>query len=67
MDEFSRTKTKTSPGGGIGFVVAAALVVLLPLYALFAGGGVSTTVDPATLGAPEQSTPAAPAVPATDG
>jgi hypothetical protein len=58
MDEFSQIKSKTSEGGGIGFVVAAALVVLLLLYALFAGGGVGTTVDPATLGTTEESAPA---------
>ena len=74
MDEFSQIKNKTPDGGGIGFVVAAGLVVLLLLYALFAGGGVGTTVDPATLGTTEQGAPAvdsettAPtAAPAADG
>ncbi|KQI72767.1 hypothetical protein AN191_07130 [Loktanella sp. 5RATIMAR09] len=60
MDEFGQSKNKTREGSGIGFVVAAALVVLLLLYALFAGGGVSTTGDPATLDGMQQSAPAQP-------
>ncbi|MEJ8560935.1 hypothetical protein QTO30_06675 [Yoonia sp. GPGPB17] len=57
MDEFSHTKTNTSSGSGIGFLVAAVIVVLVLLYALFAGGGTSTTVDPATLGTTDQGAP----------
>ena len=57
MDEFSRTKTSTPSGSGIGFLVAAVIVVLVLLYALFAGGGVSTTVDPATVGTTDQGAP----------
>ena len=57
MDEFSHTKTNTSSGSGIGFLVAAVIVVLVLLYALFAGGSVSTTVDPATVGTTDQSAP----------
>lgn len=57
MDEFSQVNSKTSSGSGIGFLVAAVIVVLVLLYALFAGGGVSTTVDPATVGTTEQGAP----------
>jgi hypothetical protein len=58
MDEFSRVTPSTSSSGGIGFLVAAVIVVLVLLYALFAGGSVSPTADPATVGAPEQTAPA---------
>lgn len=40
----------TGTGGGIGIYLAAGLVVLVLLYALFAGGGTSTTTDPAAIG-----------------
>ncbi len=66
------TTSKTSSASGIGFIVAAAIVVLVLLYALFAGGSVSTTTDPATIGAEEtapvveETAPAAPAAPNTD-
>lgn len=46
--------------GGIGLYLVAGLVVLVLLYALFAGGGATTTGDP-TLVIPEASE-AAPAV-----
>ena len=55
MDEFSQIKPKTSSGGGIGFLVAAGLVVLVLLYALFAGGG--QPIDPATVGTTDQGAP----------
>jgi len=58
MDEFSRTKTDTPSGSGIGFLVAAGIVVLVLLYALFAGGGVGTSVDPTTVGTTDQGAPA---------
>ncbi|MEL7179221.1 MAG: hypothetical protein AAFN63_05260 [Pseudomonadota bacterium] len=58
MDEFSHTKTNTSSGSGVGFLVAAVIVVLVLLYALFAGGSVSTTIDPATAGGAEETAPA---------
>lgn len=73
MDEFSRVTPSTSSNSGIGFLVAAVIVVLVLLYALFAGGSVSTTVDPASVGATEESaplveevTPVQPVAPATD-
>lgn len=37
----------TGTGGGVGIYLAAGLVVLVLLYALFAGGGTSTSSDPA--------------------
>lgn len=62
------TQTKTKSGSGIGFIFAAVIVVLILLYALFAGGGVETTTDPAALGA-DSTAPVvddtAPAAPAT--
>ncbi len=56
MDEFSHTKSNTSSSSGIGFLVAAGIVVLVLLYALFAGGG-ATPVDPATVGTTDQGAP----------
>jgi hypothetical protein len=71
MDDY--TQTKASSGSGIGFLVAAVIVVLVLLYALFAGGSVDTTIDPAAIGATEETAPvleetapAAPAAPATE-
>ncbi|PJI92233.1 hypothetical protein BC777_1078 [Yoonia maricola] len=58
MDEFSHTNSNTSSGSGVGFLVAAVIVVLVLLYALFAGGGASTTVDPATVGTAQDGAPA---------
>lgn len=70
MDEFSQSKAGTSSGSGIGFLVAAVIVLLVLLYALFAGGP-GTPVDPATInstdqGAPvlEETAPAQPVAPA---
>ncbi|WP_411889916.1 hypothetical protein [Yoonia sp. SDW83-1] len=66
------TQSKTSSTGGIGFIVAAVIVVLVLLYALFAGGSVETTTDPAAVGATEtapvleEAAPVAPAVPGTE-
>ena len=75
------SQSKTSSASGIGFIVAAVIVVLVLLYALFAGGSVETTTDPAAIGAAEseaapaldgtapaldETAPAAPAVPATE-
>ncbi|MCK0094881.1 hypothetical protein MWU60_04820 [Yoonia sp. F2084L] len=57
MDEFSQAKSTTSSGSGIGFLVAAVIVVLVLLYALFAGGSVSTEVDPATVGTTQEVAP----------
>ncbi len=56
MDEFSQSKANTSSGSGIGFVVAAIIVLLVLLYALFAGGS-GTPVDPAAVGATDQGAP----------
>lgn len=56
MDDFTRTNTTTSSGSGIGFLVAAGIVVLVLLYALFAGGG-GTAIDPATVGTTDQGAP----------
>lgn len=71
MDDY--TQSRTSSGSGIGFLVAAVIVVLVLLYALFAGGSVDPTADPATVGATdgtapaiEETAPAAPAVPVTE-
>jgi len=65
---FDYTQTKTKSGSGIGFIFAAVIVVLILLYALFAGGNVETTADPAAIGA-ESVAPTvddtAPAAPAT--
>lgn len=74
MVDYSKSSSSTSSGGGIGIFVAAGIVVLVLLYALFAGGSVETTADPAAVGTAEESTapvvdetaPAAPAVPATE-
>ncbi|MFO8125503.1 hypothetical protein [Yoonia sp.] len=70
MDEHSRIKPNISSRNGIGFVLAAVLVVLVLLYALFAGG--RAPVDPAAVdttgqGAPalEDMVPPQPAAPAT--
>ncbi len=68
MDDY--TQSKTSSGSGIGFLVAAVIVVLVLLYALFAGGSVDPNADPATVGATDGAAPAleetAPAVPVTE-
>jgi hypothetical protein len=53
MVDYSQSKTRSA--NGIGFVVAAAIVVLVLLYALFAGGAVNAPIDPAALGAPESA------------
>lgn len=52
----------TGTGRGIGLYIAGGLVVLVLLYALFAGGGAPTTLDADGLAAPEatQTTPAVP-------
>lgn len=42
------TTGKTS-GSGIGLYLAAGVIVLVLLYALFAGGSGPATLDPATL------------------
>ncbi len=66
------TSTKTSSASGIGFVVAAVIVVLVLLYALFAGGSVNTTTDPAAIGAEEtapivdETAPVVPTAPITE-
>lgn len=57
MDDLGRARTNTPSGGGIGFLVAAGVVLLVLLYALFAGGGAGTTIDPATFGATDQGAP----------
>ncbi|MDX8349584.1 MULTISPECIES: hypothetical protein [unclassified Cognatiyoonia] len=71
MDDY--TQSRTSSGSGIGFLVAAVIVVLVLLYALFAGGSVDPNTDPAAAGAAdgtapvlEETAPAAPAVPVTE-
>lgn len=69
MADYSQSKTTSA--SGIGFIVAAVIVVLVLLYALFAGGSVSTTTDPAAIGATEtapvvdETAPAEPVAPAT--
>ena len=66
------TQSKTGNARGIGFVIAAVVVVLVLLYALFAGGSVETTADPASVGAAEtapaaqEEAPIAPTVPASE-
>ena len=72
MDDFNQSKSTTS-SSGIGVLVAAVIVVLVLLYALFAGGSVDPTVDPAGVGATdgaapavEETAPVAPAVPVTE-
>ncbi len=57
MDEFSQVNANTSSSGGIGFLVAAVLVVLVLLYALFAGGGANGPIDPAALDTTDQGAP----------
>ena len=68
MDDFTQSKSTT--GSGIGFLIAALVVVLVLLYALFAGGSVDPNADPAALGATEETAPAVegttPAAPATE-
>jgi hypothetical protein len=68
MDDDTQAKSSTSSSSGIGFLVAAVIVVLVLLYALFAGGSVSPTADPAAIGATGESAPVleetAPALPA---
>ena len=73
MDDYTQSKISSSTGSGIGFLVAAVIVVLVLLYALFAGGSVDSTVDPAAVGATdgiapaaEETAPAVPAVPVTE-
>lgn len=41
--------TKTSSGSSIGLYLAAGVIVLVLLYALFAGGSGTTVSDPAAL------------------
>lgn len=43
------TTSKTASGGSIAFIAIGALVVLVMLYALFAGGEVSTTAEPVAI------------------
>lgn len=64
MDDF--TQSKTSTGSGIGFLVAAVIVVLVLLYALFAGGSVDPTADPASVGTEPAVEGGETAVPATE-
>ena len=59
------TQSKTSSGSGIGFIVAAVIVVLVLLYALFAGGSVDPNADPAIVGTSETA-PATETAPAAD-
>ncbi|MEM8537603.1 MAG: hypothetical protein AAGF56_07055 [Pseudomonadota bacterium] len=74
MDDFERVAPRAQSGGsGIGYLVAGIIVLLVLLYALFAGGGASTTVDPASVGTTEtvpptveETEPALPTAPAVD-
>ncbi|WP_296424253.1 hypothetical protein [Yoonia sp.] len=59
------TSPKTGSGRGIGWLIAGAVVVLVLLYALFAGGGVSTTQDATGVGTVQDTAPAAPVAPET--
>jgi|GEM_PF-5382377 len=45
--------------GGIGFILAGIVILLVVLYAVFGGAGVSTTQDPSDVAAPAaEATPA---------
>lgn len=67
MVDYTSSRTGSS---GIWIFVAAAVVVLLLLYALFAGSNVGTEMDPVVIGTPDSApivedvVPAAPAEPA---
>lgn len=50
--------------GGLGFIIAGSVIVLVVLYAVFGGAGVPVQQDPSAL-APEATAPAI-EVPATD-
>ena len=73
MDDFTQSKSTTS-GSGIGFPRGRRYrLFLVLLYALFAGGSVDPTVDPAAVGATdglapavEETAPVEPAVPVTE-
>ena len=45
--------TKPSGGGAVGLYIAAGAVVLVLLWAIFAGGGGTPTIDPSVTGATE--------------
>ena len=61
MVDYTSSRTGSS---GIWIFVAAAVVVLLLLYALFAGGNVAVSTNPDTAPIVEDVAPAAPAEPA---
>lgn len=44
---------RESSGFGVGIYLAVGAIILVLLYALFAGGGSGTTTDPAALTAPD--------------
>ena len=45
--------TKETSGSAIGLYIAAGAVVLILLWAIFAGGGTTTTLDPSAVGTSE--------------
>lgn len=47
-----------SGAGGLGFILAGIVIVLVVLYAVFGGAGVPTSSDPSTVVAPEAAAPA---------
>lgn len=52
--------TNNTGGAGMGFIIAGAVVVLVLLYAVFAGGGASVdNTDPGAAMAPGEIAPAA--------
>ena len=50
MVDYTTKDAGRSGGSGIGLYLAAGAIVVVLLYALFAGGGVPSTVDPEALG-----------------
>ncbi|MDP5084140.1 MAG: hypothetical protein NWQ23_01880 [Yoonia sp.] len=56
MDEY--TQTKSSGASVIGILFAAIVAVIVLVYALFAGGSESPTLDPAAIGTTDEGAPA---------
>ena len=50
MVDYTTKDAGRSSGSGIGLYLAAGAIVVVLLYALFAGGGAPSTIDPASLG-----------------
>jgi hypothetical protein len=59
-DRSHRIPHDTGSGtGGLGFILAGIVIVLVLLYAVFGGAGVATSQDPSAI-VPEAAAPAAP-------